>query len=113
MSSLSNVYRKYLYFARIPFSIHLLLSPHRQPGPRALKLPNMSFTPALTTAIHYAHANPGIIAIATGSAAVVACPAVLSVAAFNAAGLTASGPAAGDPPSSRFDFHIDGSKSDR
>jgi len=73
----------------------------------------MNFTAALTTAIHYAHANPGTIAIAAGSAAVVACPALLSVAAFNAVGLTTSGPVAGDPPSSHFDFHIDDSKSDQ
>jgi len=55
----------------------------------------MNFTVALTTAIHYAHANPGTIAIATGSAAVVACPALLSVAAFSAAGLASNGPVAG------------------
>jgi len=72
----------------------------------------MNFTAALTTALHYAHANPGTIAIATSSAAVVACPALLSVAAFNAAGLTAGGPVDGDPPS-RFEFYIDDSKSDR
>jgi hypothetical protein len=70
----------------------------------------MNFTAALTIAIHYAHANPGTIAIATGSAAVVACPALLSVPAFSAAGLAASGPVAGDLYP--FQFHPDDSKSD-
>jgi hypothetical protein len=73
----------------------------------------MNCTAALDMAVHYVHANPGTIAIATSSAAVVACPALLSVAVFNAAGLTTGGPVAGNPPSSHFDFHIDGSKSDR
>jgi hypothetical protein len=80
------------------FPSQSLLLPYRQPGLQASALPNMNFTVALTTAIHYAHANPGTIAIATGSAAVVACPALLSVAAFSAAGLASNGPVAGDPP---------------
>jgi len=58
----------------------------------------MNIKAALDTAVHYTHTNPGTIAIATGSTAVMACPALLSVAAFNAAGLTASGSVAGGPP---------------
>jgi hypothetical protein len=93
------------------FPSQSLLLPYRQPGLQASALPNMNFTVALTTAIHYAHANPGTIAIATGSAAVVACPALLSVAAFSAAGLASNGPVAGDLPLPHF--HFDDSKSDR
>jgi hypothetical protein len=73
----------------------------------------MNSTAALDMAVHYVHANPGTIAVATSSAAVVACPALVSVAVFNAAGLIIGGPVASDPPSSHFNFHIDCSKSGR
>lgn len=72
-------------------------------------MPNMDIAASLDTAVHYVHANPRTVAVVTDSATVMACPAVLSVAAFNAAGLTASGSVAGDPPSSHF--HLDDQKS--
>lgn len=55
----------------------------------------MTITAAWNSAVHYAHANPGTIATATGSVAFMACPALLSAAVFNVAGLTVTGPVAG------------------
>ena len=74
-------------------------------------MPNLDITASLNTAVHYVHAKPGTVAIVTGSATVMTCPAVLLVPAFNAAGLTVSGPVAGDHPSSHF--HLDDSNSDQ
>lgn len=61
---------------------------------QVLYLSNMNITAAWNSAVHYAHANLGTIAIATGSVAAMACPAILSAAVLNAAGLTVSGPVA-------------------
>ncbi|KAM0714511.1 hypothetical protein Q7P37_009805 [Cladosporium fusiforme] len=55
----------------------------------------MDATRALSTITHYANANPGIVAMAISSVAVMACPTILTSAAFSAAGLAASGPVAG------------------
>jgi hypothetical protein len=56
----------------------------------------MNITTALTSVAHYAQANPGTVTMATGSVAMMACPALLSAAAFGAAGLTVGGPVAGN-----------------
>ena len=58
-------------------------------------MPNMNVTAALNSALRYATANPRTITVATSSVAAIACPALLSAVAFNAAGLTANGPVAG------------------
>jgi hypothetical protein len=58
-------------------------------------MPNMNVTAAWNSALGYAKANPRTITVATGSVAAIACPALLSAVAFNAAGVTASGPVAG------------------
>jgi hypothetical protein len=71
----------------------------------------MNVTAALNTALHYVHTNPRTVAIVIGSPVVMNCLAVLSVTAFNAAGLTAGGLVASDPPSSHF--HLNDSKSDQ
>jgi hypothetical protein len=64
---------------------------------QSICLADMNITTALTSVAHYAQANPGTVTMATGSVAIMACPALLSVAVFNAAGLGVGGPVAGDP----------------
>ena len=62
---------------------------------KSFYITDMKVTAAWSLALHYAHANPRTITVATGSVAAIACPALLSAVAFNAAGLTASSPVAG------------------